>query len=43
MLTLTAPAAAKVKSLIEQEGDTSLALRVAVKPGALEPRALSLS
>jgi iron-sulfur cluster assembly protein/iron-sulfur cluster insertion protein len=33
MLTLTPPAAAKVKSLIEQEGDTSLALRVAVKPG----------
>lgn len=33
MLTLTPPAAAKVKSLIEQEGDMSLALRVAVKPG----------
>ncbi|MDH3539069.1 MAG: iron-sulfur cluster insertion protein ErpA [Acidimicrobiia bacterium] len=33
MLTLTPPAAAKVKSLIEQEGDLSLALRVAVKPG----------
>ena len=33
MLTLTPPAAAKVKTLLEQEGDTSLALRVAVKPG----------
>ncbi|MBT8164171.1 MAG: iron-sulfur cluster insertion protein ErpA [Acidimicrobiia bacterium] len=33
MLTLTPPAAAKVKALIEQEGDTSLALRVAVRPG----------
>ena len=33
MLTLTSPAAAKVKSLLEEEGDTSLALRVAVKPG----------
>jgi iron-sulfur cluster assembly protein/iron-sulfur cluster insertion protein len=33
MLTLTPPAAAKVKALIEQEGDMSLALRVAVKPG----------
>ena len=33
MLTLTAPAAEKVKSLLEQEGDASLALRVAVKPG----------
>ena len=33
MLTLTPPAAAKVKSLLEQEGDTSLALRVAVRPG----------
>lgn len=33
MLTITAPAAEKVKSLLEQEGDTSLALRVAVKPG----------
>ena len=33
MLTLTAPAAEKVKSLLEQEGDEALALRVAVKPG----------
>lgn len=33
MLTLTPPAAAKVKTLLEQEGDMSLALRVAVKPG----------
>ena len=33
MLTLTPPAAAKVKSLLEEEGDTSLALRVAVRPG----------
>lgn len=33
MLTLTPPAAEKVKSLLEQEGDTSLALRVAVRPG----------
>ncbi|NNF89026.1 MAG: iron-sulfur cluster insertion protein ErpA [Acidimicrobiia bacterium] len=33
MLTLTPPAAAKVKALIEQEGDTSLGLRVAVRPG----------
>lgn len=33
MLTLTAPAAEKVKELLEQEGDTSLALRVAVRPG----------
>ena len=33
MLTLTPPAAAKVKLLLEEEGDTSLALRVAVRPG----------
>ena len=33
MLTLTAPAAEKVKELLDQEGDTSLALRVAVRPG----------
>lgn len=33
MLTLTDPAAAKVKELIVQEGDDSLMLRVAVHPG----------
>ena len=33
MLTLTAPAAEKVKQLLEQEGDPELALRVAVRPG----------
>ena len=33
MITLTDQAAAKVKELISAEGDTSLALRVAVKPG----------
>lgn len=33
MLTLTAPAAEKVKLLLEQEGDEALALRVAVRPG----------
>lgn len=33
MLTLTAPAAEKVKSLLEEEGDEGLALRVAVRPG----------
>lgn len=33
MITLTDQAAAKVKELIEAEGDTALALRVAVKPG----------
>ena len=33
MLTLTAPAAEKVKELLHQEGDASLALRVAVRPG----------
>lgn len=32
-LILTDAAAAKVKSLIEAEGDAALALRVAVKPG----------
>ena len=33
MITVTDNAAAKVKSLIEAEGDTALALRVAVRPG----------
>ena len=33
MITLTDAAATKVKELIEAEGDTSLALRVAVRPG----------
>ena len=33
MITVTDSAAAKVKSLIEAEGDTDLALRVAVRPG----------
>ncbi len=33
MITLTDTAAAKVKDLIEGEGDPSLALRVAVRPG----------
>ena len=33
MITLTDSAATKVKQLIEAEGDTSLALRVAVRPG----------
>ncbi len=33
MLTLTAPAAEKVKSLLKDEGDEALALRVAVRPG----------
>ena len=32
-ISVTANAAAKVASLIEAEGDTSLALRVAVRPG----------
>ena len=32
-IALTAPAAAKVKSLLEAEGDDTLALRVAVRPG----------
>ena len=33
MITLTDNAAAKVKRLIEDEGDAGLALRVAVRPG----------
>jgi iron-sulfur cluster assembly protein/iron-sulfur cluster insertion protein len=33
VITVTDSAAAKVKSLIEAEGDTALALRVAVRPG----------
>lgn len=33
MITITDSAAVKVKQLIEAEGDTSLALRVAVRPG----------
>lgn len=33
MITLTDSAAAKVKELLEAEGDPALALRVAVKPG----------
>ena len=33
MLTITDSAAAKVNELIEAEGDTSLSLRVAVRPG----------
>src|SRR3990170_578158 len=33
MLTVTDSAAAKVKDLLEAEGDTTLALRVAVRPG----------
>ena len=33
MITLTDSAAVKVKQLIDAEGDTSLALRVAVRPG----------
>ena len=33
MITVTDSAAAKVKSLIDAEGDTDLALRVAVRPG----------
>ena len=33
MLTLTAPAAEKVKQLMTDEGDDALALRVAVRPG----------
>jgi iron-sulfur cluster assembly accessory protein len=33
MITVTDNAASKVKSLIEAEGDDSLALRVAVRPG----------
>lgn len=33
MLTVTESAASKVKSLLEDEGDTNMALRVAVRPG----------
>jgi iron-sulfur cluster assembly accessory protein len=33
VITLTDNAAAKVKALIEDEGDTELSLRVAVRPG----------
>lgn len=33
MITLTDTAAAKVRQLIDQEGDEALALRVAVRPG----------
>ena len=33
VLTVTDSAAAKVRELLEAEGDTSLALRVAVRPG----------
>jgi len=33
MLTVTDSAAAKVKDLLEAEGDTTMALRVAVRPG----------
>jgi len=33
VITVTDSAAAKVKSLIEAEGDAELALRVAVRPG----------
>jgi iron-sulfur cluster assembly protein/iron-sulfur cluster insertion protein len=33
VIALTDAAATKVKELIESEGDTSLALRVAVRPG----------
>lgn len=33
MITLTDSAAVKVKNLIDDEGDESLALRVAVRPG----------
>ena len=33
MITITDSAAAKVKTLIEAEGNTELALRVAVRPG----------
>ena len=32
-ITVTNSAAAKVRELLEAEGDTSLALRVAVRPG----------
>ncbi|MDH3679266.1 MAG: iron-sulfur cluster insertion protein ErpA [Acidimicrobiia bacterium] len=33
MITVTQSAATKVKELLDQEGDESLALRVAVRPG----------
>lgn len=33
MITLTEPAASKVRQLLSQEGDETLALRVAVRPG----------
>ena len=33
MITLTDSAASKVQELLEAEGDTALALRVAVRPG----------
>ena len=33
MITLTDTAAGKVKTLIQEEGDENLALRVAVRPG----------
>ncbi|MDP8959031.1 MAG: iron-sulfur cluster insertion protein ErpA [Actinomycetota bacterium] len=33
MITLTKPAAEKVRYLLEQEGDSTMALRVAVRPG----------
>ena len=33
MLTVTDSAASKVKDLLEAEGDTTMALRVAVRPG----------
>ena len=33
MITLTDSAAAKVKALIDEEGDSELSLRVAVRPG----------
>ena len=33
MITVTDSAAAKVKDLLEAEGDTTMALRVAVRPG----------
>ncbi len=33
MITLTDPAADKVKDLLTEEGDENLALRVAVRPG----------
>jgi iron-sulfur cluster assembly protein/iron-sulfur cluster insertion protein len=33
MITVTDNAAGKLKSLLDEEGDTALALRVAVRPG----------